>query len=118
MSTAGLDGLEVAIVHERFSEVGGSERVVEQLHRLWPAATVHAAVIDRDAVPPGLAAALLQPSPLQGLYRGGRSYAYLLPLLPAAMARLDTGPVVCSHTPSPTGSEPGAGDASQRDRWP
>ncbi|MDQ1403721.1 MAG: hypothetical protein QOG03_2037, partial [Actinomycetota bacterium] len=90
----------VAIVHERFTEVGGSERVVEQFHHLWPDAAIHAAVVDREALPPSLRHADIRPSKLQALYRGGRSYAHLLPLLPLALARLDLGDVdlvVTSH---------------------
>jgi glycosyltransferase involved in cell wall biosynthesis len=90
----------VAIVHERFTEVGGSERVVEQLHHLWPDAVIHAAIVDRHALPPSLRDADVRSSPLQSLYRGGRSYAHLLPLLPVAMARIDLGDVdlvITSH---------------------
>ena len=95
-----MSGPRVAIVHERFTEPGGSERVVEQLHALWPDATIHAALVDRTALPPGLRWADVRPSFLQGLYRGGRDCAHLLPLLPAAMARLDLSEadvVIASH---------------------
>lgn len=95
-----MSGPRIAIVHERFTELGGSERVVEQLHELWPHAPVHAALVDRAALPAGLAGADVRPSSFQGLYRGGRHYAHLLPLLPAAMARLDVSDadvVVASH---------------------
>jgi glycosyltransferase involved in cell wall biosynthesis len=90
----------VAIVHERFTEPGGSELVVEQLHAIWPSAPIHASVIDSAALPDGLKGADLRPSPLQRLYRGGTGYAYLLPLLPVAMAHLDLGEadiVITSH---------------------
>jgi glycosyltransferase involved in cell wall biosynthesis len=92
--------MRVAIVHERFSEMGGSERVVEQLHAIWPAAPIHAAVVDERVLPPGLAGADLRPTPLQRPYRGGPGYEYLLPLLPLAIARLpldDAELVVTSH---------------------
>lgn len=95
-----MNGPRVAIVHERFTEPGGSERVVEQLHTLWPEAAIHAGLVDRAALPPGLAGADVRPSELQRLYRGGRRYAHLLPLLPAAMARLDVSDadvVIASH---------------------
>lgn len=90
----------VAIVHERFTELGGSERVVEQLHSMWPHATVHATIIDRAVLPPGLADATVRASPLQMLYRGGRSYSHLLPFFPGAMERIDVGDVdlvIASH---------------------
>lgn len=94
------DRLRVAIVHERFTEFGGSERVVEQLHAAWPTATVHAAIADPSAVPPGLAGTEIHTSALQRVYRGGRGYAALLPALPLAMRHLDLGSpdvVVVSH---------------------
>lgn len=92
--------LRVAIVHERFTEVGGSERVVEQMHAAWPNATVHAAIADQRALPAGLAHTEVRTSALQRLYRGGRGYAALLPALPIAMRHLDVGSpdvVVVSH---------------------
>jgi glycosyltransferase involved in cell wall biosynthesis len=96
-----LASLRVAIIHERFTELGGSERVVEQLHRLWPDAAIHGALVDRNALPPGLAQASVRPSALQHLFRGGGSqYSHLLPLLPLAMSHLNVGDVdlvVTSH---------------------
>jgi glycosyltransferase involved in cell wall biosynthesis len=83
--------VRVAIVHERFTELGGSERVVEQLHALWPGSALYAAVVDPAAVPPALASVPVRASRLQPYYRG--SYAPLLPFLPGAMAGLDLGDV-------------------------
>lgn len=79
----------VAIVHERFTEWAGSERVVEQLHALWPDAPIHAAVVDRSVLPASLQSADVRPTELQRLYRGGTRYAHLLPLLAAAFRRID-----------------------------
>ena len=73
------------IVHERFTELGGSELVVEQLHAMWPEATIGTTVLDRSALPLGLRDAHIETSPLQRIYRGGSRYAQLLPLLPLAM---------------------------------
>jgi glycosyltransferase involved in cell wall biosynthesis len=92
--------MRVAIVHERFTEAGGSERVVEQLHRIWPEAPIYAAVIDPDAVPLSLRDADLRSSRLEHRYRGGPSYARFLPFLPGAFAHLDLAGfdlVVTSH---------------------
>ena len=81
--------MRIAIVHERFTERGGSEQVVEQLHGLWPEAPIYAAIIDPAAVPEGLHDADLRPSRLQRHYSGGSGYARLLPRMPGAMAHLD-----------------------------
>lgn len=89
----------VAIVHDRFIELAGSERVVEQLHAIWPQSAVHAPLVNRSAIPPGLLGADLRTSGLQRFYGGG-SYAHLLPFLPIATARLDVGDaelVITSH---------------------
>ncbi|MDQ6784363.1 MAG: glycosyltransferase [Actinomycetota bacterium] len=90
----------VAIVHERFTELGGSEKVVAEMHALWPQARIHTTVVDRRCLPAGLVDAEIVPSPLQRLYRGGPTYAHLLPLMPWAMSRLeldDVDVVVTSH---------------------
>ena len=84
-----LAQFRVAIVHERFTEWAGSERVVEQFHSLWPEAPIHAAVVDRSVLPPALRDADVRATRLQRLYRGGTRYAHLLPLLPAAFRRID-----------------------------
>jgi glycosyltransferase involved in cell wall biosynthesis len=76
----------VAIVHEKFTIHAGSERVVEQMHQIWPDAPIFCGVCDRSTLSPNLATADIRPSPLQRLYRGGDSYAHLLPLLPVAAA--------------------------------
>lgn len=92
--------LRVAIVHERFTEWAGSERVVEELHTLWPDAPIHAAVVDRSVLPMTLRNADVRPTGLQRLYRGGTQYSHLLPLLPAAFRRIDLRDVdlvVTSH---------------------
>lgn len=100
MAATAHDGLRVAIVHEKFTVLAGSEKVVEQMHLLWPDAPIFTAVSDPATHPTGLADADIRVSPLQRLYRGGDSYAHLLPLLPAAMIRFDLSEfdlVVTSH---------------------
>lgn len=92
--------LRVAVVHERFTDYAGSERVVEQLLRVWPQADLFAPVCDAAALQAGLAGRDVQVSPLQRLYRGRGRYAHLLPLLPLAMRRFDLSGydlVVTSH---------------------
>src|SRR3954465_10874915 len=91
----------IAIVHERFTEVAGSEYVVEQLACQWPDAEVFAALARPSGVPAGLGA---PPTTtwLDSLYRasGRRSYGPLAPLIPSAFRRLDLhrfDAVVVSH---------------------
>jgi glycosyltransferase involved in cell wall biosynthesis len=81
--------LRVAIVHERFTEWAGSERVVEQLHTLWPDAPIYAAVVDRSVLTPSLRDADVRPTVLQHFYRGGARYAEFLPLFPLGLRRIN-----------------------------
>lgn len=91
----------LALVHERFTEVAGSERVVEQLSQEWPLARTHVPIARPEGVPAGLCA---DPSTtwLNRLYKlsGQNSYAPLLPLLPVTFRHLplrDADVVVVSH---------------------
>ncbi len=80
---------EVVVVHERFTELGGSEKVVREFGEIWPDAEIFAPIADdsvTDVLFPGRPVSV---SRLQKLYRGDGRYAHLLPLLPAAMARID-----------------------------
>lgn len=91
----------VALVHERFTEVAGSERVVEQLSVQWPKARVHAPIARPEGIPSGLQTAP-ETTWLNQLYRlsGKRSYAPLMPLMPNAFRRMDIGDaaaVIISH---------------------
>ncbi|MEJ8278248.1 glycosyltransferase [Pseudonocardia spirodelae] len=91
----------IALVHERFTEIAGSEHVVEQLAREWPDAPVHVPVSRPAGVPPGLEGRL-HTSGVDHLYRltGGRTYAPLTPLFPRAFRRMRLDPadaVVISH---------------------
>jgi glycosyltransferase involved in cell wall biosynthesis len=76
-------------VHERFTELGGSEKVVEALARLWPQSTLVAPIIDPMILTPDLERLESSSSWLQRLYRGDGRYSHLLPLLPAAMATIE-----------------------------
>jgi glycosyltransferase involved in cell wall biosynthesis len=93
-------GPNIAIVHERLTEIAGSELVTEQLAYEWPTAPIHIPIVDRrtrasfaDRVETGW---------LSTTYRmvDYRSYAPLLPLVPGWLRRRDFGAadaVVISH---------------------
>jgi glycosyltransferase involved in cell wall biosynthesis len=91
--------LKVAIVHERFTERGGSEEVVAALQAIWPDCEVFAPLVNEAALPDRLNGEQIHSSYLQRLYRGGR-HTHLLPLLPTAIKRLPIGTpdlVIASH---------------------
>jgi len=92
--------IRIAIVHERFTEVGGSELVVRELLRLYPDATLFAPIAGPAGMPPGVDFDRVVTGPLQRLYRPGGGYAHLLPLLARAMAATPLGGfdlVITSH---------------------
>ncbi|MGN2637396.1 glycosyltransferase [Nocardia takedensis] len=94
----------IALVHERFTEYGGSEAVVGEFARTWPGSAVFAPIVD-----PGSAPAIAHPpwdtindTWLSRAYAatGRRSHAPLLPLVPRALRGLplrDYDAVVLSH---------------------
>jgi glycosyltransferase involved in cell wall biosynthesis len=92
--------VKIAIVHERLTEIAGSEHVVAELAREWPDAPITVPIVDsRTAVS---FASRVTTGALSAAYRatGYRSYAPLLPLVPGWLGRRDFGPVdavVISH---------------------
>src|SRR5207248_1873037 len=65
------DGKRVAIVHEKFTIYAGSEKVVEQMHLMWPEAPIYCSVCDPATLGGALADADVRTSALQRLYHGG-----------------------------------------------
>lgn len=93
------DRPRVTIVHERFTELGGSERVVQQIAQTFPGSDIFVPIDAPAGRPEGLGDVHVRTSALQRVYRGG-GYARLLPLLPWAMRSADLGStdvVVTSH---------------------
>lgn len=91
---------KVVLVHERFTELAGSEHVVEELSSLWPSAPVHVPFARPSSVPADVGP--LRTTSLDQLYRliGYRTYAPLTPLMPGAFRRMrldGADVVVISH---------------------
>ncbi|WP_280501648.1 glycosyltransferase [Nocardia farcinica] len=94
----------IAIVHERFTEYGGSEAVVGEFARTWPHAEVFAPLVDTARAP-----AIAHPpwDTITGTWldrlhaaTGRRSHAPLMPLMPRALRGLPLrgyDAVVVSH---------------------
>ncbi|TQR85413.1 glycosyltransferase family 4 protein [Mycobacterium hodleri] len=92
--------MKLAIVHERLTEVAGSEHVVAELSREWPDAPVTIPIVDQRVS--ASFSPQVRTGPLSSAYRmvGYRSYAPLLPLVPAWLRRRDFGSadaVIVSH---------------------
>ncbi|NMD54109.1 MULTISPECIES: glycosyltransferase [Tsukamurella] len=92
----------ITVVHERWTEQGGSENVARALVGAWPDARLHVAFADPRAVPADLRGRIAVTG-LDRVHRalGRRSHAPLIPLAPAAwrLHRADPGAdaVVISH---------------------
>ena len=92
--------MRVALVHERLTEIAGSENVVAELAKEWPDATVDIPIVDPRV--DASFAAQVRTGVLSRAYRaaGYRSYAPLLPLVSAWYRRRDFGAadaVIISH---------------------
>ena len=87
-------------MHERFTEYGGSEKVVEEFHRIWPEAQILTSVCDFTRLPDSIPPSLVRTSRLQHLYKGKGGYARFLPAMPLAIASMrvpDVDVVIASH---------------------
>src|ERR1700712_4863287 len=81
----------VAIVHDWFSTIAGSERVVEQLCSLYPTADLFAVYADPSVVASTdfLQGRKLSTSFIQRLPQAAKSFRWYLPLMPLAVEQLD-----------------------------
>ncbi|MBA0048175.1 glycosyltransferase [Mycobacteroides sp. LB1] len=95
-------GPRIAIVHERFTEFGGSELVVAEFMKTWPDAKVFAPITEPQCRQQVMQAAgrtdgashgSISGTWLDGAYAftGRRSHAPLLPLVPGTLRKLSLG---------------------------
>lgn len=80
--------MQVALVHDYFTQAGGAERVAEHLARLFPDAPIFSSVVDPAFLPPSLRERDVRTTFAQRLARRV-PLAGLAPLLPAAFGQLD-----------------------------
>ena len=107
-----MNSSRIAIVHERFTEFGGSELVVAEFMKTWPQAKVFAPITEPQCRRQVMeAAGRLDDAAHEPIYgtwldrayalTGRRSHAPLLPLVPSALGRLplgkDVDAVLISH---------------------
>lgn len=86
-----LDKLKVAIIHEWFTAIAGSEKVVEQILYLFPHADIFAVYADPETVKATkfLQGRHLETSFIGKLPRASKSYRSYLPLMPLAIEQFD-----------------------------
>src|SRR6185436_3197238 len=53
LTTASEESPRIALVHERFTEIAGSEHVIEQFSVQWPQAPIYAALSRPAGIPAG-----------------------------------------------------------------
>jgi glycosyltransferase involved in cell wall biosynthesis len=81
--------MEIAVVHDYFTQVGGAEKVAEELVRMLPGASVHTTVALPDLMPPGLAGRQIETSWMQHLPLMQEYYRLYFLLYPFAVRSLD-----------------------------
>jgi Glycosyltransferase Family 4 len=81
--------MRIAVVHDYFTQLGGAEKVAEELMRMLPQATLHATVALPDRMPPGLAGLPVVTSWMQQLPLMRRYYRLFFLLYPLAVGSLD-----------------------------
>jgi glycosyltransferase involved in cell wall biosynthesis len=84
--------VKVALVHDYLNQAGGAERVLEQLHKLFPDAPIYTSILDRNVLWPGLRDADIRTSWMQRLPGILRHHRLYLPFYPATFQRLDLRP--------------------------
>jgi glycosyltransferase involved in cell wall biosynthesis len=81
--------MQIAVVHDYFTQMGGAERVAEELARMLPSASLYTTVAMPDLMPPGLAGRRVETSWMQHLPSMKRYYRLYFLLYPFAVRSLD-----------------------------
>jgi len=79
----------VAIVHDYLNQWGGAERVLEEMHTLWPDAPIFVSIYDRERMPAAYRAWDIRTTFMQRLPGILRNHQPYLPVYPLAFSRLD-----------------------------
>lgn len=81
--------MRVALVHDWLVTMGGAERVLEEIARMYPEAPIYTGVVDRPRLSPYLQQRTIIPSFVQGLPFARRWYNRYLPFLMYGMEQFD-----------------------------
>lgn len=81
--------MRIAVVHDYFTQMGGAEKVAEELVRMLPGASLFTTVALPDRMPAGLAGRQVETSWMQQLPRMKQHYRLYFPLYPLAVRSLD-----------------------------
>ncbi len=81
--------MRIAVVHDYFTQMGGAERVAQELVNILPGASLHTTVALRDFMPAGLSDRKVVTSWMQYLPSMRDYYRLYFPLYPLAVRSLD-----------------------------
>ncbi len=81
--------MKIAVVHDYFTQLGGAEKVAEELYRLAPEASLFATVAFRNCMPGWMRDVEVQTSWMQGLPQIDKYYRLYFLLYPFAVSSLD-----------------------------
>lgn len=81
--------MKIAIVHEWLTIYGGSERVTEVFHEIFPDAPIYCVVYDRNTMPERFKKYDIRTTFIQKLPFAKKHYKAYLPLMPRAYEELD-----------------------------
>jgi glycosyltransferase involved in cell wall biosynthesis len=84
--------MRIAVVHDYFTQMGGAEKVAEELMRMLPQATLHSTVALANCMPSGLAGVPVVTSWMQKLPWMRQCYRLFFLLYPFAVHSLDLSP--------------------------
>jgi glycosyltransferase involved in cell wall biosynthesis len=80
--------MRIAIVHDYFTQLGGAEKVAEEMFRMFPHASLHSTVAFEDKMPVGLQGVPIRTSWMQHLPSIRRYYRLYFLLYPFAVSSL------------------------------
>ncbi len=81
--------MQIAVVHDYFTQMGGAERVAVELMRMLPKARLHTTVALEDSMPPGLSGREVETSWIQHMPSMKQHYRLYFMLYPLAVRSLD-----------------------------
>ena len=81
--------MKTAIIHYWLTGMGGGEKVLEALCRIWPEADIYTHAVDRNAISPFLAQRSIRTTFIQSLPFAHKKHRFYLPLMPLALEQLD-----------------------------
>lgn len=81
--------MKIAIVHDYFTQLGGAEKVAEEMFQMFPRASLFSTVAFRDQMPPGLRQVPIKTSWMQNLPGIRKYYRYYFLFYPFAVSSLN-----------------------------